>query len=241
MTFYVARLLSEILLLYYVLSNASYFVFFVIALLTSVRHQRKLASIRLEHIRTSPFTPPVTVLMPARNEEACITESVRSLLALDYPALEIIVINDGSTDSSLSRLASTYRLRPVHLLYVADIPCAPVRQLYASEVDERLLVLDKVSGRSKADAINAGVNAASSPWLCVVDADSVLERDALLRVMAAVYSDPRQIVGVGGIVRVMNGCAFDGGALIETRLPPKPLEVLQVVEYLRAFLIGRAA
>jgi cellulose synthase/poly-beta-1,6-N-acetylglucosamine synthase-like glycosyltransferase len=101
--------------------------------------------------------------------------------------------------------------------------------------------VDKNSAGSKADAINAGLNAATSPYVCIVDADSVLERDALLRIMVPVLSDPKRVVAVGGIIRVLNGSEIEGGQLRHVRLPKKPIEAIQVIEYLRAFLIGREA
>jgi len=130
------------------------------------------------------------------------------------------------------------RLRAV---YIPQAISAAVRGLYRSDADSRLLVVDKDSGGSKADAVNAGLNAATSPYVCVVDADSVLERDALLRIMVPVLADPKRVVGVGGIVRVLNGCEIEAGRVRRVRLPRKSIEVIQVVEYLRAFLIGREA
>ena len=101
--------------------------------------------------------------------------------------------------------------------------------------------IDKEAGGSKADAVNAGLNAATSPYVCVVDSDSVLERDALLRIMIPVLADPEHVVGVGGIIRILNGSEIQGGHLARVRLPRKSIEVIQVIEYLRAFLIGREA
>jgi cellulose synthase/poly-beta-1,6-N-acetylglucosamine synthase-like glycosyltransferase len=118
---------------------------------------------------------------------------------------------------------------------------APVRQIYRSDMDPRIIVLDKEGGGSKADAINAGLNAVSSPYVCIVDADSVLEKDALLRIMVPVIADPARVVSVGGIVRIVNGSEIQSGRISRIRLPRKHIEVLQVVEYLRAFLIGREA
>jgi cellulose synthase/poly-beta-1,6-N-acetylglucosamine synthase-like glycosyltransferase len=77
--------------------------------------------------------------------------------------------------------------------------------------------------------------------VCVVDADSILERDALLRIMLPVLADPKRVVAVGGIIRVLNGSEIAGGHLRRVRLPRKSIEVIQVIEYLRAFLIGREA
>jgi cellulose synthase/poly-beta-1,6-N-acetylglucosamine synthase-like glycosyltransferase len=179
--------------------------------------------------------------MPARNEEKSVCVAVRNLLDLDYPELEMIVINDGSTDSTLELLEKEFQLRPVKAVYVAETITAPVRQLYRSAVAPNMLVIDKDSGGSKADAVNAGLNAATSPYICVVDADSVLERDSLLRIMTPVLADPQRVVAVGGIVRVLNGSEIKDGRIGRVRLPRKSMEVLQVIEYLRAFLIGREA
>jgi cellulose synthase/poly-beta-1,6-N-acetylglucosamine synthase-like glycosyltransferase len=134
-----------------------------------------------------------------------------------------------------------FRLRPVRVVYVPSLESAPVRGLYRSSVDTRLLVIDKEPGGSKADAVNAGLNAATSPYVCVVDADSVLERNALLRIMVPILSDPKRVVAVGGIIRVLNGSEIANGQLRRVRLPRKSIEVIQVIEYLRAFLIGREA
>jgi len=235
------ELSNETLFLYYLLSNLIYLVLLGTAVFASVSHQRRLASIRLEWLKASPLTPPITLLVPAHNEEKSIAGSVRSLLALEYQLLEVIVINDGSTDQTLAELGREFHLQPANLLYIAELRTAPVRGIYVSPDEPRLLVLDKESAGSKADAVNAGLNAASSPYVGVVDADSVLEKDALLRVMLSVLADPRRVVATGGIVRVMNGSRIVQGQLREVLLPRRPLEVLQVIEYLRAFLIGREA
>ena len=166
--------------------------------------------------------------------------SVKALLSLDYPALEVIVVNDGSCDSTLEKLEQAFQLQTVRVLYIPDLATAPLRGIYRSLTEPQLLVLDKVAG-CKADAINAGINAATSPYICVVDADSILEKESLTRIMAGVFSDPSRVVAVGGIVRILNNCTVTGGELKEVRLPKKPIEVLQVIEYLRAFLVGREA
>jgi cellulose synthase/poly-beta-1,6-N-acetylglucosamine synthase-like glycosyltransferase len=213
----------------------------IIALKTSAMHQRRLQSHRLNWIKESPMVPPITLLAPAHNEEASIRVAARNLLGLDYPQLEVIIINDGSVDRTLDELREEFRLRPVRAVYVPEAQSAPVRGLYRSAVDARLVVIDKEAGGSKADAVNAGLNAATSPYVCVVDSDSLLERDALLRIMVPILEDPKRVVAVGGIIRVLNGSEIHGGQLQRVRLPRKSIEVIQVIEYLRAFLIGREA
>ena len=226
---------------YYFSSNIAYLTMLMIALKTSATHQRRLESHRLAWIKDTPLAPPIAIIAPAHNEESSIRVAVHNLLELDYPELQVIVVNDGSEDRTLEELREEFRLRPVRAVYVPEAKSAPVRGLYRSDVDTRLLVVDKEPGGSKADAVNAGLNAATSPYVCVVDADSVLERDALLRIMVPILADPKRVVAVGGIIRVLNGSEIQDGTLKRVRLPRKSIEVIQVIEYLRAFLIGREA
>ena len=232
---------NHALFFYYALSNCIYLVLLLTAIARNTRHRHRLSSLRLENLKNSPFTPAISLLVPAHNEEKTIVASVRSLLSLDYPSLEIIVVNDGSRDRTLDQLKQAYQLRRAHLLYIPEVPTAPVRGLYRSLSEERLLVIDKAAGGSKADAINAALNAAGSPYVCVVDSDSILERESLLRMIAGVFADPEQVVALGGIVRISNGCMIENGELTQVGLPRRPIEVLQVIEYLRALLIGREA
>jgi len=232
---------NQTLFYYYLVCNLVYLTMLLVALKASVAHQRQLESLRPAWIKRSPLTPPITILVPAHNEEKSICVALRNLLDLDYPELEVIAINDGSTDRTLEVVQQEFALRLVRAVYVPQAPSAPVRGLYRSNADARLIIVDKEAGGSKADAVNAGLNAATSPYVCVVDADSVLERDALLRIMLPVLADPKRVVCVGGIVRVLNGSEIEAGRIRRVRLPRKSIEVIQVVEYLRAFLIGREA
>lgn len=230
---------NNTLFYYYLASNVIYLALLIVALLSSRKHQQHLASLRLERMKISPLTPPITLIAPAHNEEGSIVASIGALLRVDYPELEVVVVNDGSKDATLARLVKEYQLEPARRLYLAQIATAPVRAIYRSTREPRLIVVDKESIGSKADAVNAGLNVASSPYTCVVDADSLIESDALLRIMVNILEDPKRVVAAGGIVRVLNGCELSVGKLRRVRLPRKPMAIIQVVEYLRAFLIGR--
>lgn len=227
------------LFLYYLGASVSYAVLTVIALVARPKHRFRLSSVRHDSLKRSPFLAPVSIVIPARNEALTVVDSVRALLDLDYPNLEVIIVNDGSTDDSLPRLRQAFDLREAGILYISEIATAPVRSCYLSRVEPRLVVVDKESGGTKADAVNAGLNAATGAFVCIIDADSILEKDALLRLMAAVHTDTTAVVAAGGIVRVLNGSRVERGVLREVKLPRRPLEVMQVIEYLRAFLIGR--
>jgi len=230
---------NDTLFVYYVLSNIIYLGLLIVAISKNIRHHHRLGSFRFELIKASPFTPPITLIVPAHNEERSIVSSVGALLGLDYPALEVIVVNDGSSDATLQNMREAYGLQVARILYIADIATAPVRAIYRSPLEPRLFVLDKEAAGCKADAINAGINAATSPYVCVVDADSILEKESLIRIMAGVFSDPDRMVAVGGIVRVLNGSRVVDNRIDQVRLPERPIEVMQVIEYLRAFLVGR--
>ena len=230
---------NHFLFWYYLASNLAYLVMLIIALKTTAAHQRRLESYRTSWIKQSPFAPPITIIAPAHNEEKSIRVAVRNFLEIDYPDIELIVVNDGSSDRTLEEMKNEFNLRLVRSVYIPKIKSAAVRGIYRSEADPRLLVIDKKAGGSKADAVNAGLNAAASPYVCIVDSDSMLERDGLLRIMLPVLSDPKHVVAVGGIIRVLNGSQIQGGQLQRVRLPRKAIEAIQVIEYLRAFLIGR--
>lgn len=225
---------------YYLASNATYLVMLLIALKTSARHHHLLESHRLGWMKDTTLAPPISIIVPAHNEEKSIRAAVRKLLELDYPELEIVVVNDGSADRTLEEMKQEFQLRLVRAVYVREVKSAAVHGLYRSQTEPMLIVIDKQATGSKADAVNAGLNAVTSPYVCVVDADSILEPDALLRIMLPVMQDPERVVAVGGIVRVLNGSELEKGQL-RARLPKKSIEVIQVIEYLRAFLIGREA
>src|SRR5438093_9836491 len=198
---------------YYLASNFAYLLMLMIALKTSAAHQRSLESHRLSWINESPMAPPIAIIAPAHNEEGSIRVAVRNLLELDYPELEVIVVNDGSEDRTLEEMRDEFRLRLVRAVYIPEVKSALVRGLYRSDADARLLVVDKEAAGSKADAVNGGLNAANSTYGCVVDADSVLERDALLRIMVSILQDQRRGVAVGAIIRVLNVADIRGVAL----------------------------
>ena len=121
------QLSNQTLFVYYLVSNLFYLGLLITAFVAAARHRLRLSSLRLQTLDNSPFTPPISILVPAHNEEATIVESVRSLLSLDYPDLQIVIVNDGSTDRTLELLRSEFGLRATSMLYVQQIKAAPVR------------------------------------------------------------------------------------------------------------------
>jgi cellulose synthase/poly-beta-1,6-N-acetylglucosamine synthase-like glycosyltransferase len=206
----------------------------VLAAVELHRYAARSNSSAVRRTLRSPLAPPIAVLVPAYNEASGIADSVRSLLALDYPRLEVVVINDGSTDETLQRLTEVFDLRPVRRPTPPFLPHRHVRGVYAPRSRLRLLVIDKENG-GKADSLNAGINFSSYSLVCSVDADSILEQDALAKAAMPFVEDPERTVATGGMVRIANGCRIDHGRVIDAHLPQSRFAMFQVIEYLRAF------
>jgi cellulose synthase/poly-beta-1,6-N-acetylglucosamine synthase-like glycosyltransferase len=223
---------------YFAIVNGTYLVFTVIAWRALSSHLRGRTYSAVEEAFNSPFTPGITVILPAFNEAAGIVECVYSLLALRYPTYEVVVVNDGSTDDTLARLTAAFDLVPARRAVRTAIPTRQIKGSYVSRRSPAVWVLDKDNG-GKADALNAGISAAHHPYVCCLDADALMETDALLRVAAPILDDPENVVATGGIVRIANGSTIDHGRVTSVRLPRNALAILQVLEYFRAFLIGR--
>jgi cellulose synthase/poly-beta-1,6-N-acetylglucosamine synthase-like glycosyltransferase len=191
----------------------------------------------LDALLASPATPVITILAPAYNESATIAESVRSLLTLRYPRLNIVVVNDGSRDRTLEALRESFDLTEVPPVFEHAVRSEPVRGLYRSRSIANLLVVDKENG-GKADALNAGLNVATGDLVCSIDADTIIEPDALLRVVRP-FLGSDDVVATGGTIRVANGSVIRSGRVLVRRAPRQMLAGIQAVEYLRAFLFGR--
>ena len=222
----------------YLLSiNAFYLTLNIISFVV-LRRYRQRQTLGPLSTRFSNLEIPVSLLIPAYNEEATVVATVRSMLQLTYSHFEIIVINDGSTDQTLERLKEAFNLQPFPEVVRRRLTTRPIRAVYRSSTYPELKVIDKENGKSKADATNAGINVAQYPLFCALDADGVLRPDSLQSITRPFLDDPRT-VAAGGIIRIANGCKVVNGWVVETGLPKNPLALMQVVEYCRAFLFGR--
>lgn len=231
----------------------AWFSLFVIALRNGVSVVQLLAAARVFARRVKPaanstdlwsryqdLAPPVTIVAPAFNEELSIVDSVQALLALHYPEHEVIVVNDGSKDTTLARLIDAFDMIPVDRQQMAALQQTRILGVFASRKHPNLLVVDKENGR-KADAANAGIGFAITPLVCVIDADSLIEPDGLLRAVEPFMSDSGDLVAVGGAIRIVNGSEVRGGHIERIGISEKWVPRFQMVEYMRAFLTARVA
>ncbi|AVX05728.1 glycosyltransferase family 2 protein [Maritalea myrionectae] len=184
---------------------------------------------------------PMSILVPAYNEEQTIVANIRSMLFLQFPNLEILVANDGSKDNTLQAMIDAFGLKPMTRAHELTLPHAKVRGVYGSPAYPQLVVIDKENGGCKADAVNAALNFSRHPLYCVVDADSLLEPESLLRCVRPFMEEPERMVAVGGTIRVLNGCTVKNGRITKIDLPTKFVPLVQTMEYIRAFLMARLA
>ncbi len=223
---------------YFVGINGSY----LILVFLSFIGLRKELSVRRTNVRDlafrSEFNKPLTVIIPAYNEEKTIIDTVRSALSLRYPLYEVIVVNDGSTDQTLEVLKAHYNIKPVTRDYENNLACSPVKVIYSSADAPNLIIVDKENG-GKSDALNAGINISRYPLFCNIDSDSLIDAESLLKVVDLFAKDWR-IVAAGGTIRAANDCRIKDGQVLGIRLSSNFWVRFQIVEYMRAFLFGRA-
>jgi cellulose synthase/poly-beta-1,6-N-acetylglucosamine synthase-like glycosyltransferase len=224
-------------LVYFFALNTFYAVLLLLAVPELWAHWRIADDAELRRLMGFDALPPISILVPAYNEEVTIAASLLSFLTIEYPRHEVILVNDGSKDRTVDVLIREYDLYEVPAIFPVTIPSKPVRAFYRSRRFSKLLVIDKENG-GKADSLNCAMNAARFPYVIACDADTLIEPDALLR-MARPFQLGRPIAAVGGTIRVANGCTVEHGRVTDARVDTRWLAGCQVVEYLRAFLFGR--
>jgi cellulose synthase/poly-beta-1,6-N-acetylglucosamine synthase-like glycosyltransferase len=216
----------------------------ILSLPELTKYQKKNDLLNYQPVMNSPHAPWLSVIAPAYNEANSIDDAVRSLMNLNYHQYELIVVNDGSKDDTLSILKEKYTLVLTDEEVEYAIPCAEIIGIYRSSnpAFAKLVVIDKQNAGSKADAMNAGINVCQHPYFVAIDADCVLDSNTLL-VLSKPFMENRKhpLIAAGGVVRVANGCKVEGGQMKEIRVPKGFWAKVQVLEYLRAFLIGRIA
>lgn len=182
---------------------------------------------------------PISLVVPAYNEQENIVHNVKSLMKLNYPVFEIIVVNDGSKDETHQRMLDAFNLKKIETSIRVDIQTQEIQGVYYNSKYPKLIYIDKLNG-GKSDALNAGINAAKYPLFACLDADSRIEKDALLKLGSIFLKDSSTVVA-GGFVRIANGSVIEDGKFREFKIPKLMVEKFQIVEYFRSFLYGRVS
>ncbi len=221
----------------------SYLMLGIFSAIALRKYLRKNSYVNYNSLVLSPLSPKISIIAPAFNESKNIIDNVRTLLSLYYNNFEVILVNDGSTDNTFDKIREEYELTKVNYYFDYHLPCERIRGVYKSINPSytRLTVIDKVNG-GKADSLNAGINICQSSLFVSIDADSIIEADSILKLVKPFLEEKeKKVIGAGGVIRIVNSCEVERGQIREIHLPHKILPRLQVLEYTRAFLLGRMA
>lgn len=222
----------------------SYIVLSVISSIETIEYFRKNKFVNYKEILSSTISPSISIIAPAYNESLNIIENVRSLLSNHYVNYEVIIINDGSKDDSLEKLIEAYDLVSIDYLVNEQIKTKPLRGGIFKSTNpafEKLLVADKENG-GKSDALNLGLNISKSNYVACIDVDCLLMEDALQKMIKPfLETTDAKVIATGGVIRIANSCIIKDGRLLDINFPKKMIERTQILEYLRAFLLGRMA
>lgn len=235
---HIIEYLSWGIIFYMIAAGTVYLMLFLIASPRISKEKKLNRHEQIEEMSINKDTYPISILVPAYNEEAGVVSTVRSLLSLNYPQYEVIVVNDGSTDLTSQKVIAQFEMEPIDLAIRTYFKTGEIQRAYRSTLHPELFLIEKVNG-GKADALNAGINFSRYPYFSAIDGDSILEQDALLKTMKPIIDSAGLVTATGGTVRIANGCKINKGVVEQISLPRRPLEIMQIVEYFRAFLIGR--
>jgi len=236
---------ASVVLFWYVFAVLAFYLLQLTIAMRKLLREHNVVELQYDEVQFSAFTPPLSILVPAYNEELNVVDSVRSLLGINYGVFEIIVVNDGSKDRTVGVMIEEFdmfELKNKVQWSGLKTKTKPVRNMYASRKHPNLILIDKENG-GKADALNVGINFSHYPYFVSLDGDTVLDPNAFLRVMKPILEAKpgEEIIASGGSIGIVNGSEVNGGHLSQgdVRLSRNPLVVMQVIEYLRAFLMGR--
>ncbi len=221
----------------------TYLVLTIFSAISLRKYLRKNSYVDYNTIVSSPLAPSISVIAPAFNESQTIVDNIRTLLSLYYNNFEVVVVNDGSKDDSMEKMIENYDLEKVNYYFDYRLPCKRIRGVYKSRNRsfKKLTVIDKING-GKADSLNAGLNVCKNDLVVSIDADSIMEPDALLKMVKPfMEAKEKKVIGTGGVIRIANSCDISGGHINKVNLPKKFIPRAQVMEYTRAFLMGRMA
>lgn len=222
---------------------SSYVVISLLSTKEVMKYMKRRSILEHDTLISSPYQPSISIIAPAYNESVTIVDNIRSLLSLHYSALTIIIVNDGSKDETLQMAIDNYDLYPTDEEYPMVIKTKPIRGVYRSrkKAFSKLIVVDKENG-GKADAINVGTNVCATEYFACIDVDCIIDQDAFLRLVEPIMKGGKKKVGaVGGIVWLTNDADIKSGKVMKIRAPKSYIARIQVVEYFRAFLLGRPA
>ena len=239
---YISEFIQTGLLFYAIVLMFSYILLGLVSLFALKKYLRESKHVKYNYLLPSFLSPSVSLIAPAYNEGLNIVENIRSLVSLHYSNFEVIIVNDGSKDDTLSKAVEAYKMVPVDMIFNEEIKTKKIRNIYKSTLPafRNLLLVDKENG-GKADALNVGINVSSSKYVACIDVDCILEQDSILKLVKPFMDKETRVIATGGVIRIINSCEIKNGTITKVKVPDNWIARMQVLEYLRAFLLGRMA
>lgn len=231
-------IVGVIVLIYMIFAILFYFLTMIFSYFSLSKYKRLNNQPLEDEFNMNLFTKPVSILVPSFNEEVGIINTIHSLINVKYPESEIIVIDDGSKDKTSALVIEAFSMVEKSIEPRNSLETKPVKKLYYSQDHANLMLIIKENG-GKSDALNCGINYSRYPYFCSMDGDSILDENSLLKVMKPIIASDGQVVAAGGNVRIANGSEVDYGKLKESEIYQRPIVAYQIMEYLRAFMLGR--
>ena len=223
--------------LYYLLIYATFLTISAIYATNKMYNDEKLE--RLNNKLENKDYYPMSITVPAYNEELTIIDTINNLLKLNYPRFEIIVIDDGSKDNTKNLIINSFNLKKKNMIINYQVKCEEIKEYYKGNINGiDIILISKVNGRYKADASNAGINVANYPYIVNMDADELLQVDALEKMGKAILMDDK-IIALGGNIRISNNTNFKSNIPESIKFSKNIFANSQEIEYSRAFIGSR--
>ncbi len=238
----IGLLVTYVIIFYAVFLMLSYVILGFVSISVLRDYLKKSEQTNYKDLLPSFLAPSVSLIAPAYNEGLTIVENIRSLLSIHYSNFEVIIVNDGSKDDTLQRAIEAYKMEPSNMIINSDLDTKDIKAVYYSTLPEfkNLLLVDKENG-GKADALNAGINISTAKYVACIDVDCIIEQDALLKLVKPFMDSKSRVIATGGVIRIINSCEIYNGTIANVKVPDSWIARMQVLEYLRAFLLGRVA
>ncbi len=230
---------NSVILIYMLIINFFYVVLLVVSIPDIISRNAEAKMGALKDFLHSESALPVTALITAYNEELTILDTISSILKSDYPNINIIILNDGSTDDTFKKLNDVFQLQKADIIIPQLIKTyGKFKGYYVSKTHPNITVVDKENSK-KSDTLNVGLNVCRTPFFMTVDADTLLEPNAISNIVLYTLTHPN-VAAVGGAIYLLNGCDYKDGVILSKNISMNPICALQSAEYMRGFLFGRA-
>lgn len=229
---------NKFILIYFIILSGLYLMLLFGAIPDIFHRFRENKIGKIFSIVKTNSTIPLSMIIPTYNAEKTILDCIESVLKSDYANIKIIIVNDGSTDNTFNLLNEKFKFSRVPIILNQKVKTKPVNKLFVSEVNAHIVYIEKENGGT-GDALNVGFNAVETPFFCTLDADTIIEKDAISKLMYSILSISHSVI-VGGAVYILNDCDYRDGEMLNLRISNNPVVALQVCEYLRSFLFGRS-